>query len=141
MGRRAIIIDRRNDDRFNCRYAQWGAVADPIAQSQPLGTDWTAETVLHTIDATIETLLVRNGQSYCVCWLDPTLTDPNDIAIAYTADIDALRAWWTEVKSRAVGAVADGHTPERVRDTLLTALTGRAKRVYTDDASFLFTDG
>jgi hypothetical protein len=141
MGNRTLIIDRKNTNEFDCYYAQWGIKADPITQSRPLGTGWNAETVLDAIDATIEALIVRNRSSYCVCWLDPTLSDPDDIAIARTDDVDLLRSWWTEIKSRAIGAVADGHTPERVREALLTALTGRAESVYVDDASFLFADG
>lgn len=141
MGQRTLVIDRRGDDRYDCRYAQWGVTVDPTAQSRPLGSDWSAETVLEAIDATIEVIIVRNGHSYCVCWLDPTLTDFDDVAVARTADIDALRAWWTTVKSRAVSAVDEGHPPEMVRDALVTALRGRACRIYLDDASFLSGDG
>lgn len=141
MGHRTLVIDRRTDDRFDCRYAQWGVTADPIAQSQPIGAGWSAETVLDAIDATIETLIVRNAGQYCVCWLDPTVEDPSDVAIAGTSDPDALRTWWTETKSRAVGAVADGQAPEHVRDALVCELRERADRVYVDDASFLFDDG
>lgn len=141
MGQRTLVIDRRGDGRFDCRYAQWGVTVDPIAQSRPLGSDWRAEAVLEAIDATIEVIIVRNGHSYCVCWLDPTLTDLTDIAVARATDVDTFRAWWTEVKSRAVGAVDEGYPSEPVRDALVTALRGRARQVYVDDASFLFADG
>lgn len=140
---RTLVVTGRTDGRFDCRYAHWGVRADPVAQSRPLGRGWTAEAVLAELDAGYDRLLVHAAEPrrYCVCWLDPTLADISDIAVARTDDPAALRAWWTALKSRAVDAVADGLGPETVRARLLDALRRRADAVsLPDDASFLRGD-
>jgi len=145
MGRRTLVLVRRSDDRFDCRVAHWGVDADPVAQSRPLGTDWDAATVLKTVDATVESLLVvdpsRGGatHTYCVCWLDPAVRDLDDVVFARADDPDALRDWWTERKSDASRALdRDAATRTTIRDDLLAALRRRVDRVYrADDASFL----
>ncbi len=140
MGRRTLVAIARSDGTFDCRYAQWG-VTD--GRSRPLGSDWAPADVLGVLDAGFDQLLVRDGTTrrYCVCWLDPRLRDDDDIALARTDDPDTLRAWWTRQKDRAVGAVADGAPPERVRAALLAGLRRRAAAVHLpDDASFLRGD-
>jgi len=140
MGRRTLLVTPRGADRFDCRYAHWGAGTDPHAQSRRLGRGWSAADVLEEIDAAYDRVLVRDGASrqYCVCWLDPTLSDRDDVALARTDDPAALRARWTEAKSLAVEAVADGLAPRTARMGLLLGLAGRADALYRgDDASFL----
>ena len=138
MARRTLVAVSRPDGRFDCRYAHWG----PANRSRPLGDGWTATDVLHALDAGFDQfqLVVRDGATrrYAVCWLDPTLADPDDIALARTDDPEALQAWWAGRKDAAVGAVADGAPPERVRAALRAVLRRRATAVYLpDDASFL----
>lgn len=148
MGRRTLVVLARSADRFDCRIAHWGADADPLAQSRPLGGGWDAATVLDAVDATIESLLVVDlsaggrTRTYCVCWLDPTLGDADDVAIARTDDPDALRDWWTAQKSHASRVLDRGEAaPASVRADLLAALRRRADRVFRpDDASFLRGD-
>ncbi|MBX0295316.1 DUF6735 family protein [Haloarcula nitratireducens] len=143
MGRRTLVAVARADGRFDCRYAHWGVDADPIAQSEPLGTGWPAAAVRARLDAGFDQLLVCDGtvRRYCVCWLDPTLTDPEDVALARTDDPAALREWWVEVKGRACEVVGDGIDARTVRDGLLAALRLRADVAFPpDDASFLRTD-
>lgn len=137
MGRRTLVARRRPDGRFDCRYAHWGVAADPVAQSRPVGRGWTAGAVLAELDCTYDRLCVFDGgtQRYPVCWLDPTLGDPDDIVLARTDDPEGLRTWWTTAKSHAVDAVADGAAPGAVRAMLVAALARRA--VVHDDASFL----
>jgi hypothetical protein len=140
MGTRTLVVTERTDGRFDCRYAHWGVRADPVAQSRPFGRGWTAEAVLAELDAGYDRLLVHAAEPrrYCVCWLDPTLAEFSDIAVARTDDPAALRAWWTALKSRAVDAVADGFGPETARTRLLDSLRRRADAVHLpDDASFL----
>lgn len=143
MGRRTLLASSRPNGRFDCRYAHWGVRTDPAAQSRPLGSDWSPEAVLDALDAGFDQLLVHTGttRQYCVCWLDPTLRNRDDIALARTDDPDALRWWWTGQKDAAVGAVAAGVAPDRVRAVLLASLRRRAPAVYLpDDASFLRGD-
>jgi len=143
MGRRTLVVLARSDGRFDCRLAHWGADADPLAQSRPLGANWDAATVLDAVDATVERLLLvdrsARTRTYCVCWLDPTLGDVDDVALARTADPDALRDWWTAQKSHASRVLDRGEAaPASVRAALLAALRRRADRVFRpDDASFL----
>jgi len=140
MGQRTLVVVPRSDGGFDCRYAHWGVTADPHSQSRPLGRGWSAGAVLDELDAGYERLLVAGGVSrwYCVCWLDPTLTEPDDIVLARTDDPDGLRARWTEAKSRALDAVAEGTAPGSARAGLLLGLAGRADALYgPDDASFL----
>ena len=142
MGARTLVVVARDDGRFDCRLAHWGVDADPLAQSRPLATGVTAAGVWDALDATVETLVVLDGtvRTYCVCWLDPTLSDPADVAVARTGDPDALRDWWTGAKSHASGAVAAGLPSPLVRAGLLVALRRRAEAVHVDDASFLRDD-
>jgi hypothetical protein len=143
MGQRTLVARRRPNGRFDCRYAHWGVTVDPLAQSRPLGRNWSAAAVLAELDASYDRLLVRDERCrwYCVCWLDPTLTDSDDVALARTDDPDSLRGWWTDAKSRAADAVADGTEPAATRATLVTALERRADAVHRlDDASFLRDD-
>jgi hypothetical protein len=142
MGRRTLVVVARADGRFDCRRAHWGVDADPMAQSRVVGTGWTRSRVRAELDATLETLVVVDGQvsTYCVCWLDPLLADLEDVALARTADPEGLREWWTGAKSRACGAVAAGREPQAARSDLLTALRSRADAVHVDDASFLRDD-
>ena len=144
MGQRTLVVVPRSDGRFDCRYAHWGVSVDPRSQSRPLGHDWPAAAVLDELDAGYDRLLLAGEPPrwYCVCWLDPTLTEPDDIVLARTDDPDGLRDRWTEAKSRAVDAVADGVTPAAARAGLLLGLAVRADALHrTDDASFLRTDG
>ncbi|QIO21823.1 hypothetical protein [Haloarcula sp. JP-L23] len=139
MGRRTLVLVVREDGRFDCRVAHWGVDADPFAQSRPLGSAWSAATVRELLDATVEQVLVCDGsvRRYCVCWLDPRLADPGDVALARTDDPAALRAWWVEEKSRACEAVHSG-AAETVRAELLAALRERTDAVHLpDDAPFL----
>jgi hypothetical protein len=143
MGRRTLVVVPLSDGRFDCRYAHWGVDADPVAQSRHLGRDWSAAAVLAELDAGYDRLLVGTGapRCYCVCWLDPTLSDADDIVLARTDDPDGLRALWTEAKSRAVDAVAGGLAPDAARAALLLGLARRAEACYRpDDASFLRDD-
>ena len=143
MGRRTLVAVRRADDRFDCRLAHWGVDADPSAQSRPLGTGWSAETVLAELDAGFDELFVHDGRvrRYCVCWLDPTLSAFDHILLARTDDPEAFRAWWVDRKSRAVGAVAEGASVAAVSDGLVVAVCRRADAVHPpDDASFLRDD-
>ncbi|MFC7019772.1 MULTISPECIES: hypothetical protein [Haloarcula] len=142
MGARTLVVVARDDDRFDCRLAHWGVDADPLAQSRPLAAGLTPAEVRDVLDATVETLVVLDGAvcTYCVCWLDPTLSDPDDVAVARTGDPGALRDWWTGAKSHASGAVAAGLPPPLVRAGLLGALYRRAEVVHVDDASFLRDD-
>ena len=143
MGHRTLVVIPRPDGRFDCRYAHWGVRTDPVAGSRPLGRDWPASAVLAELDAGYERLLVGTGEPrwYCVCWLDPTLSDPDDIVLARTDDPDELRARWTDAKSLAVDAVADGVAPAAARAALLLGLARRADACYRgDDASFLPDD-
>ncbi|MFC6756388.1 MULTISPECIES: hypothetical protein [Haloarcula] len=142
MGQRTLVVVPRGDG-FDCRYAHWGVTTDPLAQSRPLGRDWSAGDVLDELDAGYERLLVADGTPrwYCVCWLDPTLAEPDDVVLARTDDPAGLRARWTEAKSRAVDAVAEGLHPNAARAGLLLGLARRADTVYRgDDASFLRDD-
>jgi len=144
MGLRTLVVSRRQNGRFDCRYAHWGVGVDPIAQSRPLGNDWPASAVLAELDAGYEQVLVRGPSSgrYCVVWLDPTLTDAEDIALARTDDPTALRDWWTTVKSRVIEAVTDGVDAGTARRGVLAALQRQADAVYLpDDASFLSDGG
>ena len=143
MGRRTLVAVRRADGRFDCRIAHWGVDADPNAQSRPLGTGWSAETVLDALDAGFEELFVHDGRvrRYCVCWLDPTLSAFEDILLARTDDPEGFRAWWVDRKSRAVEAVAEGVSADAIRDGLVVAVSQRAESVQPpDDASFLRDD-
>ncbi|MBX0288215.1 hypothetical protein [Haloarcula salinisoli] len=143
MGQRTLVVVPRPGGGFNCRYAHWGVTADPLAQSRPLGREWSAGAVLDELDASYERLLVADGTPrwYCVCWLDPTLAEPDDIVLARTDDPDGLVARWTEAKSHAVDAVADGLAPDAARAGLLLGLARRADTLYRgDDASFLGDD-
>ena len=144
MGRRTLVVSRRTDGRFDCRYAHWGVDVDPLAQSRPLGREWPAEAVLAELDATYDRLLVRRGtpRTYCVCWLDPTLGDVDDIVLARTDDPEALRSWWTTARDSVVAFADAGAPPRALRAALLRALTRRADAVHpADDASFLRGDG
>lgn len=143
MGQRTLVVVPRSDESFDCRYAHWGVTADPRSQSRPLGRGWSATAVLDELDAGYDRLLVADGTPrwYCVCWLDPTLAEPDDIALARTADPEALRARWAEAKSRALDAVAEGTVPAAVRAGLLLGLARAADGLYgPDDASFLRDD-
>lgn len=143
MGQRTLVVLPRPGGGFDCRYAHWGVTADPLAQSRPLGREWSAGAVLSELGAGYERLLVAGGAPrwYCVCWLDPTLAEPDDVVLARTDDPDGLRARWTEAKSRAVDAVADGLDPDAARAGLLLVLARRADALYRgDDASFLVDD-
>jgi len=116
---------------------------DPAGQSEPLGRAWSAQAVLAELDSSYERVLVASASPrwYCVCWLDPTLADPDDIVLGRTDDPDGLRACWTEAKSRMVDAVAEGLAPGAARAGLLLGLARRADAVYRgDDASFLRDD-
>ncbi|WP_254273315.1 hypothetical protein [Haloarcula marina] len=144
MGRRTLVVVPQSDGRYDCRVAHWGVDGDPIAQSRPLGTGWSASTVGATLDARYEAVVVCDGrvQRYCVCWLDPTLRDADDVAVARTDDPESFRAWWVVRKSRAADAVARGVDPQVVRDDLRAALDARADAWYwPDDAPFLRADG
>jgi hypothetical protein len=144
MGRRTLVAVARPDGRYDCRIAHWGVDADPITQSRPLGNDWTASAVLAAIDATYDQLVVLDGpvRTYAVCWLDPTLSDLDDIVLARTDDPDALRTWWVDRKDEACRALdSEGCDPATVRRVLLASLRNRASSVHCcDDASFLRGD-
>ena len=143
MGQRTLVVVPRPDGGFDCRYAHWGVTADPLAQSRPLGRDWSAGAVLDELDAGYDRLLVAGASPrwYCVCWLDPTLSDPADVVLARTDDPAGVRDHWTEAKSRAVDAVAEGTAPATVRAGLLLGLARQADALYgPDDASFLGDD-
>jgi len=140
MGRRTLVAVARPDGRYDCRYAHWGVDADPVAQSHPLGDGWTAAAVIDALDATYERLVVRDEavRTYAVCWLDPALSDPEDVALARTDDLAALRDWWVDHRDAAARAVDAGRSPDRVRADLLAALRERAAAAHLpDDASFL----
>jgi hypothetical protein len=99
--------------------------------------------VLDAVDASYEQLLVVDGavRRYCVCWLDPTLTDVGDVALARTDDHDGLRDRWVTAKSLASAAVARGEVDARTaRVALLLALRRWTDQVHVDDASFLRGD-
>ena len=138
MGRRTLVVVPRSDDGFDCRYAHWGVGVAPIAQSTPLGSDWSAAAVFDELDAGYDRLFVGTAEPsrYCVCWLDVTLADPDDVVVARTDDPDGLAAAWTEAKSRAVDAVAAGAAPDTARGALCEDLGRRADAVH-HDASFL----
>ncbi|MDS0220425.1 hypothetical protein NDI54_03560 [Haloarcula sp. S1AR25-5A] len=144
MGRRTLVAVARPDGRYDCRTAHWGVDADPVAQSRPLGNGWTASAVLAALDATYEQLVVLDGsvRTYAVCWLDPMLSDIDDIALARTDDPDAFRSWWVDRKDAASRALdSDNRKPASVRHDLLAALRDRAAAVHCpDDASFLRGD-
>jgi hypothetical protein len=144
MGRRTLVAVARPDGRYDCRIAHWGVDADPVAQSRPLGNGWTASAVLAAVDATHDQLVVLDGsvRAYAVCWLDPTLSDLDDIVLARTADPHAFRRWWTDRKDEACRALdSDGCDPATVRRALLASLRNRASSVRCpDDASFLRRD-
>ncbi|KAA9399247.1 hypothetical protein Har1130_13740 [Haloarcula sp. CBA1130] len=144
MGRRTLVAVARPDGRYDCRIAHWGVDADPIAQSRPLGNDWTAATVLAALNATHDQLVVLDGsvRTYAVCWLDPTLSDIDDIVLARTADPAALRTWWVDRKDEACRLLdSKGRDPATIRRDLLASLRNRASSVYSpDDASFLRGD-
>ena len=143
MGQRTLVVVPRPDEGFDCRCAHWGVTADPLAQSRPLGREWSDGAILDELDAGYERLVVADATPrwYCVCWLDPTLSDPHDIVLARTDDPAGLRARWTEAKSRAVDAVTDGLAPEAARAGLVLGLARRADALYRgDDASFLRDD-
>lgn len=140
MGRRTLVVVARPGGRFDCRVAHWGVDTDPLTQSRPLGTDWPASAVLDTVDAAFEQVVVHRGtvDAYAVCWLDPTLSDPTDVALARTDDPGTLRAWWVDRKDAACRAASADAEPRAVRRDLLAALRDRAERVHLpDDASFL----
>lgn len=140
MGRRTLVAVARADGRYDCRYAHWGVDADPVAQSRPLGEGWTAAAVLDALDATYERLVVRDEsvRTYAVCWLDPVLSDLDDIALARSDDLAAFRDWWVDRRDAAARAVDAGRAPDRVRADLLAALRERSVTVVLpDDASFL----
>lgn len=144
MGQRTLVVVPRPDGGFDCRYAHWGVTADPLAQSRLFGRDCSAAAVLDDLDAGYDRLLVAGPTPrwYCVCWLDPTLSDPDDIVLARTDDPGGLRAHWTEAKSRAVAAVADGVAPDAARAALLLGLARRVDALYhAGDASFLRDGG
>lgn len=144
MGQRTLVVVPRSDGRYDCRYAHWGVTADPFAQSSPLVSGLPAAAVLDELDAGYDRLVVVEGTPrwYCVCWLDPTLSDSDDIALARTDDPGGLRDRWTEAKSRAADAVAHGVAPDAVRAALLLGLARRADALYRPgDASFLRDDG
>jgi len=144
MGQRTLVVSPRTDGRFDCRYAHWGVTVDPLAASRPLGREWSAARVLSELDAGYDQVVVcgRRQRRYCVCWLDPTLADDADVALARTDDPAALREWWTAAKNCAVDSVAEGVAAGTARRGLLAALARRADAVYPpDDASFLFDDG
>ncbi|MFB6222494.1 MAG: hypothetical protein ABEH86_02320 [Haloarcula sp.] len=144
MGRRTFVAVARPDGCYDCRIAHWGVGADPIAQSRPLGNGWTAAAVLAAIDATHEQVVLLDSavRTYAVCWLDPTLSDLDDIVLARTADPDALREWWVDRKDEACRALdSEGCDPASVRRALLSSLRDRAASVHCpDDASFLRGD-
>jgi hypothetical protein len=141
MGRRTLVAVARPDGRYDCRVAHWGVDADPLAQSRPLGNGWTASAVLAAIDATHDQLVVLDGsvRTYAVCWLDPTLSDLDDIVLARTEDPDAFRAWWVDLKDEACRALERaGRDPKTVKRALLASLRNHASSVHCpDDASFL----
>ncbi|WP_276223112.1 hypothetical protein [Haloarcula halophila] len=142
MGRRTLVVRPRSRGRVALRVAHWGVDADPIVQSQPLGGDVPARAVWTELDATYDRVVVVDGttRSYCVCWLDPTLSDADDVALATAADLDALRAWWVETKSRAC-ADRQRRRPRVVRSGLVRALERRARTAFPpDDTPFLPTD-
>ncbi|MDS0280655.1 hypothetical protein [Haloarcula onubensis] len=144
MGQRTLVVVPRPDGGFDCRYAHWGVTTDPFSGSRPLGRDWSGTAVCAELDAGYDRLLVAAARPrwYCVCWLDPTLTDPDDVVLARTDDPDRLRERWTEAKSRAVDAVARGTAPDAARAALLLGLARRADACHrADDASFLRDDG
>ncbi|MFC6975365.1 hypothetical protein ACFQL1_13050 [Halomicroarcula sp. GCM10025709] len=141
MGRRTLVVRPISHGRVAVRVAHWGVGADPVAQSRPLATDRAASAVWTDLDATYDRVVVVDGgvRSYCVCWLDPTLADPGDVALATTADLDALRAWWVETKSRACRDRR--RSPSVVRSGLLRALDRRARTALPpDDTPFLSRD-
>ncbi|EMA34957.1 DUF6735 family protein [Haloarcula japonica] len=144
MGRRTLVALARPDGRYDCRLAHWGVDADPITQSRPLGNDWTAAAVLATIDATYDQLVVldESVRTYAVCWLDPTLSDLDDIVLARTADPDAFRTWWVDRKDEACRALdSEGTDPANARRALLASLRDRVSSMHCpDDASFLRRD-
>lgn len=141
MGRRTLVVHRRADGRFDCRYAHWGVTVDPVSQSRPLESGVSAEAVLARLDASFERVLVRGDGGYCVCWLDPTLEDPDDIAIVRTDDPESFRAYWTVRKGHAVAAVADGAGPGAARAELVATLEQAARAAYLPgDTSFLYGD-
>ncbi|GCF13531.1 hypothetical protein Harman_14660 [Haloarcula mannanilytica] len=144
MGRRTLVAVTRPDGRYDCRIAHWGVDADPVAQSRPLGSDWPASAVLAALDATYEQLVLLDGsvRTYAVCWLDPTLSDIDDIALARTDDPDAFRTWWVDRKDEVCRALdSEDRDPASVRRALLASLRDRAASVHCpDDASFLRGD-
>ena len=143
MGTRTLVVSPRSDGRFDCRYAHWGVGVDSLSASRPLGRAWSAAAVLAELDAGYERLVVTGPprRRYCVCWLDPTLSDSDDVALARTDDPRALRDWWTAENSRTVDAVAAGVAAGAARAGLLAALRRRADAVHVDDASFLSDGG
>ena len=144
MGRRTLVAVARPDGRYDCRSAHWGVDADPVAQSRPLGTGLTASAVLATIDATYEQLVVLDGsvRTYAVCWLDPTLSDFDDVVFARTADPESFRTWWIDRKDEVCRAFdSEDCDPSTVRRALLASLRNHALSVHCpDDASFLRGD-
>jgi hypothetical protein len=143
MGSRTLVVSPRPDSRFDCRYAHWGVDVDPLAASRPLGRGWSAAAVLAELDAGYGRLLVCGppNREYCVCWLDPTLADFGDVALARVHDPGTLRAWWTTAKNRAVAAVEAGVALGAARAGLVAELHRRADAVHINDASFLSGDG
>jgi bifunctional N-acetylglucosamine-1-phosphate-uridyltransferase/glucosamine-1-phosphate-acetyltransferase GlmU-like protein len=144
MGRRTLVAVARPDGRYDCRIAHWGVDADPVAQSHPLGTGWTASAVLDALDATHEQVVVLDGsvRTYAVCWLDPTLSDIDDIALARIDDPESFRRWWVDRKDAACRILdSENRDSASVRRDLLAALRDRAAAVHCpDDASFLRGD-
>ena len=144
MGRRTLVVRPRSGGRVAVRVAHWGVDADPIAQSRPLAADWAARAVWTELDATYDQVVVVDGtvRTYCVCWLDPTLSDGDDVALARTADAEALRAWWVETKSAACRDCQRGRrTPRLARAGLVRALDRRARTTHPpDDTPFLSGD-
>ena len=140
MGHRTLVAVARPDGRFDCRLARWGVNADPGVQSTPVDSGLSPAAVLESLDCAIERLVVVRQSTlttYVVCWLDPTLADPDDVAVARTEDPTGLRDWWTDAKSDACDAVARGVDAETARAGLLAALRAHADAVFVGDASFL----
>jgi hypothetical protein len=144
MGRRTLVAVARPDGRYDCRIAHWGVDADPVAQSSPLGTAWTASAVLGALDASLDRVVVLDGpvRTFAVCWLDPALSDPEDIVLAWTDDPAAFRRWWVDRKDEACRALdRTDRDPATVRRALLADLRDRVRSVHApDDASFLRGD-
>lgn len=143
MGRRTLVVRPRGDGRVDCRIAHWGVDADPFEQSHPFGTGWPADAILIELDAAYEHLLVVDGtvETYCVCWLDPTLTDFEDVALALTDEPERLREQWVSARTLAIEALDRNETdPRTVRAASLLTLRRWADSVYIDDASFLRVD-